>query len=276
MEQWEKERLVVERTEKPITRSTLVHDLRNIGLHPGNVAIVHSSMSRIGWTVGGPVAVIEALMETLTEEGVLAMPALSTDNTEPSAWQRPAVPETWWPVIRKEMPPYRPRITPTRGLGRIAEAFRSFPGAHRSNHPQHSFAAWGKNAESVIKEHPLDRAFGQNSPLGRLYELEAKILLIGVGHESNTSLHHAEHIAELPAMPRKKQGAAILENGVRVWKSWEEMKYDSEDFPLIGAAYEESIEYRPQRIGQAESRLLSMRGVVDFGVKWLRTNRSYD
>ncbi|MHA2602704.1 MAG: AAC(3) family N-acetyltransferase, partial [Candidatus Thorarchaeota archaeon SMTZ1-83] len=89
------------------------------------------------------------------------------------------------------------------------------------------------------------------------------------------SLHLAEVKAALQNHPRELQGAAVYEKGERMWKSWTEIQYYFEDFPQIGHAFEELIEYQPGTIGQAESRLLSMRALVDFAVNWLHENRKY-
>ena len=56
------------------------------------------------------------------------MPTHTGDNSEPSNWENPPVPESWWDVIRAEMPVFDPKLTPTRGMGIIPETFRKFPG----------------------------------------------------------------------------------------------------------------------------------------------------
>ena len=120
-EPWEREGKIVEATKEPITKKRLVDDLRRAGVNEGDTLIFHSSMTSIGWIVGGPVTVISALMEAVSKKGTLVMPTQSGDNGEPSNWKRPAVPEEWWQIIRDETPPYDPEITPTRGMGRIPE-----------------------------------------------------------------------------------------------------------------------------------------------------------
>lgn len=275
MSHWEKEKAIVEQTKSPITISSLKKDFINIGIQKDDIVIVHSSMSKLGWVAGGPVAIIDALMETITENGIIAMPTMSTGNTDPKGWNYPAVPKEWWDIIRKEMPPYRPDITPVRGMGRISETFRKYPGVKRSMHPQCSIAAWGKKAHQIVEEHILEEMFGDRSPLGKLYQLNAKILLLGVNHENDTSLHYAEWKAKIPNHPIAKYGAAILENGKKTWKRWEQIDYNSEDFERIGEDFEKSVKYKPKLIGQAESHLVMMREVVDFGVQWLLKNRKY-
>ena len=275
-EPWENERKLVETTKEPITKKRLVEDLYDAGVRPGDTVIVHSSMKSIGWIVGESVTVIEALMEAVSKEGTLVMPTQTTGNGEPSRWQAPAVPEEWWDIIRTEMPPYDPVTSPTRKMGIISETFRKYPEVYRSAHPQASFAAWGKNAKLVVKTHPLDDVFGQASPLAKLYDLDAKILLIGIGLNANTSLHHAEFRANLPDMPRVKLGAAILEKGKRKWATWEQPDYNDDDFPRIAEEYEKHAGLFRVYIGQAESHIFSMRELVDFAVNWMKENRVYD
>src|SRR5215467_1319735 len=124
---------------EPRTRASLAADLRALGLRPGSVVIVHSSLSSLGWVCGGPVAVVEALLDVLGPNGTLVVPTHSGDNSDPAEWRRPPVPETWWPIIREHMPAYDPARTPSTGVGIIPETVRTWPGALRSNHPRTSF-----------------------------------------------------------------------------------------------------------------------------------------
>jgi aminoglycoside 3-N-acetyltransferase len=269
----EKERTIVEKTDSPITKGRLVQDLKTIGVETGNTIVVHSSMSKIGWVVGGQTTVVQALMEAVSEKGTIVMPAHTAGNTDPKNWSNPPVPEDWWATIRDEMPPFQPEITPLRGLGRIPRLFRTMPRVVRSSHPQVSCSAWGRHAAEIVKEHELERAYSDRSPWGALYRLDAKILLLGVDHNSNTALHHAETKASTPETPTQSTGAAVLENGERKWVTWIDLDYGSDDLQDCGAAFEETIGYKPSKIGQAESRLLAMRPLIDFAIGWFTKNR---
>jgi aminoglycoside 3-N-acetyltransferase len=130
-----REASVIERTPEPRTRQFLAGDLRRLGLAAGMSVLVHSSLSALGWVCGGPVTVVQALLDVVTPDGTIVMPTQSTDYSEPSHWQNPPVPPEWWPVIRATMPAFDPRTTPTRGMGQIVETFRTWPGVQRSCHP---------------------------------------------------------------------------------------------------------------------------------------------
>ncbi|MRH43926.1 aminoglycoside N(3)-acetyltransferase [Aquibacillus halophilus] len=253
---------------KPNTRSSLHKDFLNLGLEKGMTVIVHTSLSSLGWVCGGPTAVIQALMDIIGEEGTIVMPTQTPENSDPSTWQMPPVPKDWWPIIREEMPAFDPNVTPVRGMGVIAETFRKFPEVSRSNHPTYSFAAWGKEAGHIISEQPLSAGFGSKSPLAKIYELDGHILLLGVGHDSNTSLHFAEHYIE--DREKVKKGTAMFENGTRIWKTYKEIDYDSDQFEALGKEFEDVYEVNCENVGIATSKLIGQRLMVDFARDWLQ------
>ncbi len=126
----------IARSGLPVTAASLVADFRALGIRAGDVLLVHSGLGRLGWVCGGPQAVIEALFEVLGADGTLVMPAHAADWSEPGNWGDPPVPAHWWPIIRDQMPAFDPALTPTRGMGRVAEAFRSGRGVRRSAIPR--------------------------------------------------------------------------------------------------------------------------------------------
>ena len=262
----------VQQADRPRTRQSLADDLRRLGLAPGMTVIVHSSLSGLGWVCGGPVAVVQALLDVLTPDGTLVMPAHTGEYSEPSYWGRPPVPESWWQEIRNTMPAFDPTITPTRGMGRIAEAFRSFPGVLRSRHPQVSFTAWGRHAAFVTAYHSYDYGLGEGSPLARIYDLNGHVLLLGVDHGNNTSIHLAEYRA--PGGKPLQQGAPILdEQGRRVWRILEDIETDSDPFAELGAEFDRTGATVLGLVGSAEARLMRQRAVVDFAAPWIGAQR---
>lgn len=259
---------------QPATRASLAADLAALGVPEGGVLIAHLSLSALGWTAGGALALLDALGDALGPAGTLALPAFSSDLSEPSYWQAPPVPEAWWETIRAELPAFDPARTPTRGLGRAPELFRTLPGVLRSSHPTSSFAARGLAAAELLERHPLDLPLGEDSPLARLYERDAWVLLVGVGHERNTSLHLAEHRASWPGKRTLRQGAPIQESGERRWAEFDELDVSDEDFPACGRAFAAGGAERSGRVARAEARLFRQRELVDFAAGWFSEHRS--
>src|SRR4051794_2972605 len=139
----------------PATATTLAADLRALGLVPGSTVFMHSSLRALGWVVGGAEAVLNAVLDVLGPHGTLVVPSFSTYRTDPARWANPPVPQSWWPLIRIEWPPYDPRIAPTRKMGAIVDCFLRLPGVRGNDHPHVSFAALGPNRDAIVGTHPL-------------------------------------------------------------------------------------------------------------------------
>lgn len=255
------------------TVSSLKGDFKRLGLSKGMTVIVHASLRSFGWVCGGPVSVILALEEVLGSEGTLVMPSHSYDVSDPANWENPPVPSAWIERIRNEMPLFHKDLTPTTSMGKIAETFRKQDGVVRSSHPSSSFCARGRHKDYIVQDDKLDFSQNEQSPLGRLYELGGYILLIGVAHEKNTSLHLAEYKADYSGKKIIQEGYPCMENGKRVWKTASDIAYKSDDFPLIGYEYEAGGKVKKGYAGKALCRLIDQRDFVDFAVTWMERNR---
>ncbi len=81
-------------------------------------------------------------------------------------------------------------------VGVIPETFRKQPDVRRSEHYSGSFAAWGSMTDFILKGHDnySPRVF-EDHPLYRMKELGGKILLLGINHGNNSTIHVAEEAA---------------------------------------------------------------------------------
>lgn len=233
------------------TTASLAADFIELGLRPGAIVMVHSSLGRIGWTDGGPVTAIEALLEVLGPDGTLVMPAESPQLAKPG---------------NKHV--FDPRTTPTT-MGAIPEAFRGHPGTRRSNHPLVSVCANGSRAQEITAEHALEFCEGRGTPFEKLYELDAWTLLIGVGFDRCTSLHYAESL--VPARRTTISRFPLIENGVRVWVEKSDMAGDNgTHFPVVGQRFIEGGHVRSGKVGNANALLFPTRALVDFAESYFR------
>lgn len=255
-------------TDRPSTVDSIVADLRHLGVRAGEVLVVHTALSSMGFVVGGARAVVDALVASVGPDGTITMPAHSGEWSEPSHWQNPPVPEAWWSTIRQHQPAFDPYTTPLREMGKVAEALLLRRATLRSSHPRCSHMALGPHAEHIVSRHPLDDAFGEGSPLARLYELDAVVLLLGVGHANNTSLHLAEARAHWAGKHTERQGSAVVVDGERTWCEYDDLDIDTDDFEAAGAAFEAAGGVSVGPVAQATARLMPMRALVDFAEPW--------
>jgi aminoglycoside 3-N-acetyltransferase len=265
---------VMLKTPYPISRTQLVDQISELGIMEGDVVIVHSSLSRLGWVIGGAQDVVGALMESVGKSGTIVMPSHSTQLVDPVRWKNPAAPQEWQEIIRSGLPIYDPVLTPTRRMGVIAELFRTHPLAHRSSHPFYSFTAIGPHADMIITDHSLEDGLGEQSPLARLFDLNAYVLLLGLEHSINTSLHLAEHRCEFPGKADRVEGAPILLDGKRQWVRFRQLAYVSRDFHQLGVEF--ARETRLERIGLVGlgiGRLNRLRDLVEYATTWLPRRR---
>ena len=247
---------------RPNTQDSLKEDLAGLGIGSGMIVMVHSALGQVGWTVGGPVTVVRALLEVVGAEGTVVMPAESPYVSDPGDWGDPRVPSEWHDEIREHLPTFDPLTTPTT-MGAIPEAFRTFPGTRRSSHPLVSVCANGAQARKITAEHSLEFCEGRGTPFEKLYDLDALTLLLGVGFNRCTSLHYAESL--VPARRTTTNRVPIEVDGEREWVETPNMANDNGvHFPVVGDRFLATGKTCTGKVGEAESTLFSTRSLVAF------------
>ncbi|MFH1969089.1 MAG: AAC(3) family N-acetyltransferase [Verrucomicrobiota bacterium] len=185
-----------------LNKSDIINGLRQMGLKAGDIALVHSSLKSLGQVEGGADTVIDALLETLTSDGTLLMPSFQSGSE-------------FYLVNRGCR--FDVKNTPSE-CGIITEVFRRRPGVLRSLSPTHCTAACGRLAEKILAGHERCKiSVGFGSPYHRLVEMDGKILLLGVTHGSNTTLHFVENTNGAPTICRQEYNPVVVdENGVEL------------------------------------------------------------
>lgn len=157
-------------------------------------------------------------------------------------------------------------------MGVIAATVRTRPGAVRSMHPQTSFAAVGLKAEELMDGHALDCALGERSPLKKLQEANARVLLFGVGFGKCTAFHLAEY--RLPGAVVKEISFAIMGEEGRVWMTVNDVAVSDEGFEELGADFEREGSVKRGKIGGADAKLFGLADAVEFSLRWLMLKRT--
>jgi aminoglycoside 3-N-acetyltransferase len=263
------------------TRASLAEDLSaSAGLRRGQVVLVHSSLHSVGAAsgiVGGVVALVQAFLDVLGPEGTLVVPATTAGNSDPMRWassRGQAAPEALWNTIRQHLPAFEADITPSERVGIFAETVRRWPGAHRSAHPQTSFAAIGAEAGRLMRGHALECHYGEASPLKVLYDVGASVVLLGVGWSTCSCFHLAEY--RLPEPPTRYYECVLRQDGQRRWHRFEGLDLRDDDFGALGADLERTGGVHNGLVGQASVRVVSLPAAVDFAVQWMAQHRRGD
>ncbi len=257
-----------------VTRGRLVEDLRRLGLSSSQVVMLHASVSAIGWVIGGPDVVLQAILDVLGPEGTLMMyVGWEDDPSKLAEW-----PEEWQRAYLEECPPFDPqRSRANRKWSILTEYLRTWPGACRSDHPEASVAAVGAKAQWLTENHPLHYPYSPGSPFAKLCAARGKALLLGAPLNTLTVLHHAETLARIPNKRTVRYKMPVLRDGQRVWVELEDIDTSRGAFDWEGGNYFEAIarEYlasgkgRTGRVGAADSHLFEAAGLVRFAIEWM-------
>ncbi len=163
---------------KAVTQSQMTEQLISVGINEGDVVMLHSSLSKIGYVEDGAHTIINAFISILKKSGTLVMPAF------------PAMGFNY--DYLKTNPVFNVNTTPSK-MGIITEEFRKMQNIKRSLHPTDSVCAFGLKANEVTSTHFNQvTPYNQNSPFYKLVELKAKIILLGVDLNSLTNFHTLE------------------------------------------------------------------------------------
>lgn len=178
-----------------VTKALIVQELQALGLNESSSVLVHASLRSFGWVDGGADTVCRALVETCGTVMVVAGSWELTGLPAPPGLVRPRnayyQADSWeaFDETLSKAASFTPDMPVDKWLGRIAETMRlSFP-HYRGDHPLFSFLAVGAHARQLVESQRLDWPLG---PIEALAELGGDVLLLGVDHSANTTIHLAE------------------------------------------------------------------------------------
>jgi aminoglycoside 3-N-acetyltransferase len=235
--------------QEPVFQKQLTQQLLDLGVAPGGVLLVHTAFSQVKPVEAGPVGLITALLAALGPEGTLVMPSMADDDNQP----------------------FDPQQTPCAGMGVVANTFWQLPNVQRSDSP-HAFAAQGPQAGRITAPHPVDIPHGLNSPVGRVYELAGQVLLLGVGHDANTTIHLAEALAGVRY--RRKKYVFLLTEGRVTRFEYAEIDHCCQKFSLVDGWLEAENLQRRGRVGYGKARLIRSQDIIEVVTEHIQANET--
>jgi len=220
---------------------TLLTDLKQLGVKPGDVLFIHSSFKSIGPVTGGADAVFSALEQAVGPQGTLLLPSFNLIQDKAlrvQSWNVQTSPST---------------------VGYLTEHFRLMPGTYRSDHYSHAVAARGHDAKWFVEGHieqeglvspwdllPWGRTFGTHSPMARAMQRQGKQLMLGVDYFSSTYIHIVECLLLAHRRQSDPEARYIWLDRIRLGEYWENIGQISHG-----------------KVGQADCRLFDIRAFVD-------------
>ena len=225
--------------------------LQTLGLGPGHIIFVHSSLSSIGYVEGGADAVVDAFLDVLGSTGTLVVPTFTFSHGG-------------------KLDPVFDPIRDASEMGRITEVTRTRPGARRSRHLLHSVAALGPHAEEITAVHGPS-AWAADGPFWKLYELDAHILMLGVPYLRCTFFHVIEQLVQVRYRQWRQVDAWVQEPNGRK-QPLPALAYSprpgfvGNDFNKFGAMLEERGLAQVGAVGNAMARRFRARDALDVGL----------
>jgi aminoglycoside N3'-acetyltransferase len=228
-----------------LSKGQVTGQLRALGVEEGGVLLVHTTFRAVRPVEGGPLGLIEALREALGPRGTLVMPSWSDNDDRP----------------------FDPLTAPASpSLGIVADTFWRRPGVVRSDHA-HAFAATGPRAGRITSDPlPLPPHIPE-SPVGRVHEMNGQVLLLGVGHDANTTLHLAEVLANVPY--RTPAHCTVFKNGRAVSITYGENDHCCARFALADDWLRARGLQAEGPVGSAPTRLARARDIVEVALERL-------
>lgn len=227
--------------------SDLAKQLEDLGVRKGGVLLVHTSFRKVRPIEDGPLGLIGALRRALGPDGTLVMPTMTDGESV-----------------------FDPKATPTTDMGIVAETFWRKEGVLRSTHPGGSFAAEGPHARAICAPQPLSPPHGPDSPVGRVHDLGGQVLLLGVGHSEDTTLHLAEAIAGVPYSVSHPTVVGLDADGGMTTVDIAETDHCCRNFALADEWLRAIGAQREGKVGYADARLADSEAIVDEAVKRLQ------
>ena len=239
-----------------VSSSDLKTGLAKLGLTK-HLVIAHASLKAFGHIEGGAETMLAALLDSV--RGII-MPTFTYKSMLNPEVGPPRNGITYGSEtdLNKLAEAFHPDMPADKMMGVLPEFLRKHPKAKRSSHPIQSFA--GIRADAVINS---QRIYDPLSPIGMLAEQDGWVLLLGVDHTVNTSIHYAEKLAGRLQFIRW----ALLQDRVVECSGF---PGDSDGFNVIAPALEKYT--RRVEIGDALVQAVHLKSLIKVVMDQIKEN----
>ena len=240
----------------PVSSSDLKTGLAKLGLTK-HLVIAHASLKAFGHIEGGAETMLAALLDSV--RGII-MPTFTYKSMLNPEVGPPRNGITYGSEtdLNKLAEAFHPDMPADKMMGVLPEFLRKHPKAKRSSHPIQSFA--GIRADAVINS---QRSYDPLAPIGMLADQDGWVLLLGVDHTVNTSIHYAERLAGRLQFIRW----ALLQDRVVECSGF---PGDSDGFNVIAPALEKYT--RRVEIGDALVQAVHLKSLIKVVMDQIKEN----
>ena len=234
-----------------LTRQDIQSTFASLGIGRGDHLLIHSSLRKVGAIDGGADGLLDALLELVGPSGTVAAPTSSGAPREGG---------------------YFDPIESRSGSGIFAQILRKRPEAVRSLHPTHSLAAIGERAEEFTRDHLGVGAVGQGSPYDLIAQAGGYVVLLGVTHTANTTIHVGEDYGRMEKLGRERllTFKVRMPDGSFVDKQQDNSNSCSSGFNVLELPLRFHGKLRAFRLGRAASSIVRGGDLIDTTVELIR------
>lgn len=243
-----------------LTQDRIAADLRRLGVQSGDVLMIHSSLRSLGFVVDGAPTVVDALLDVLGPAGTLVGPSFNYETALDPNFV------------------FDPRNTPS-DMGAIADEIRRRAGNNRSCHLTHSISAIGPQAETIVNADGKT-AWSSDGPLGTVFTLDGRFLLLGVTYQAFTACHVLEVAFQLRHRKldtlrrhlRRPDGSLVRFESMVYLR---DVDYPGYDFNRAGQDMEDAGLTSVASVGNAIARLIPAQSLREFATPRVQCDPDY-
>lgn len=249
-----------------ISKSNLLEAYKNLGIKKGDCLLIHLALSAFPFVVGGAETVLEALKDSVKEEGTLVFPYQFSDRLELAHYPNH--------FSLNDINAFRKIIRGSSvhslaiGASKITELLLR-ENASLCGHPVFSYVVEGYLKEKLAsKKYDVDFPFGPNSLLDDLRKNKAKVLLMGVDYSSATFLHLPQSLSFKE--PIQIDGCPICEDEEESFISYLDFDYSESKgaFLDIGSILEKNNLVEKIYVGKTKCTIFNMYDAFRVGLDY--------